>query len=132
MNWITLWLTVDVPDTTSLAWRVAFGLFAVLFLAGIAVRIAVSRAKDRSRLPLLRRIAKLCIAMGTIGLVLGFFSFENIRLLGARFWYPVWVIGALVWAAFIVKYAMRELPAMNAAAKERQEKEKYLPKPKGR
>jgi len=132
MNWITLWFTLNPPDTTALAWRVAFGLFAALFLVGIVVRIYASRATDRSRLPLLRRVAKLCVSMGALGLILGFFSFENIRLLGARFWYPIWLLGTVIWAAFLVKFAVKELPAMRAADLEKQEKEKYIPKPKGR
>ena len=65
--------------------------------------------------------------MGVIGLLLAFMSYENVRFLGDRFWYALWMVGLLAWVLWIAWYALKRLPAMREAERARREKEKYLP-----
>jgi len=127
MNWLTLWLSIDVPDTSGLVWKIGLGIFVALFLGGVALRIGSSRL-PRYLLPLFRRIVKLCVTMGFLGMLLWFLSFENVRFLGGRFWYPIWLIATLVWGGFLVRFAKKELPAMEANRRAWENRDKYLPK----
>ena len=67
--------------------------------------------------------------MGILGLMLFFFSFEEIPLLGARFWYLIWALGVGVWVALIVRYVVKVIPAERAAILARQEKKNICPNP---
>ena len=74
------------------------------------------------------RLSTLFVTMGIIGLCLFLFSFEEIELFGARFWYPVWFMVVLVWAFMIYRYATHEVPTKQKRAQELEARSKYLPK----
>ena len=107
-----------------------FILFAVFLVFGAIIRMVAShRHEDKQVTEVFSRLGRLGVTMGILGLMLFFFSFEEIPLLGARFWYLIWALGVGVWVALIVRYVVKVIPAERAAILARQEKEKYLPKP---
>jgi hypothetical protein len=125
------WISVEPPSTDGVTGYVYFGVIAAFILAAIVFRVLRGRVKDnRARAELFRHLGRLLMSMGVIGLVLYFFSYENLRFLGGRFWYLLWALATLLWAGWIVWHATRTLPAMNTVAREQSEREKYLPKPK--
>ena len=65
--------------------------------------------------------------MGILGVLLYFFSFEGIRLFGARFWYPVWMIVTVVWALLIIRFVTKDIPHAQEQTQTRQAIAKYLP-----
>jgi len=122
---------MSAPEVDGLIGTIILVLFVVLFVLGIVGRIVASRKEeDRYKREVGNRISTLLVTMGFLGIVLFFFSFEQIELFGARFWYPTWVIGMLVWVHFIVRYVRRDIPAKKMRSQLLKEKAKYLPKAK--
>lgn len=68
--------------------------------------------------------------MGMIVLLLVFFSYEEISLLGARFWYLFWFIGMIVWLVFILRYAFVTIPGERVKQNTKDARSIYLPKSK--
>ena len=111
--------------------RLLFAAFALLFVLGVIVRVVGTRRKeDRFVTETFRRIGRLCVTMGLVGLVLYFFTYQEIPLLGMRAWFLVWGIALLVWVWTIVRYATNVVPAERQRLTGRTERDKYLPRPK--
>ena len=72
----------------------------------------------------------MLFTMGTLGMVVYFFSFEQIYLFGARFWFLLWFIGLVIWIVMIVRHAKVTIPDMKSAAANRAEFNKYIPRKK--
>lgn len=118
----------SIPAIAEGAGRFVIGLFAAFVLVGFILLLAVRRrVSERLLSALIRRIARLLISMGAFGLILAFFSYENARFFGDRFWYGIWLVLTVAWAGWLVWYGLKELPRLRAAAIEKREKEKYLP-----
>lgn len=124
------WVTMRPASVAGVSGRIAFTIFIVIFIIGVVVRVMSSKQVDKYKTIVLTRTANLFVTMGLLGGLLYFFSNERIQFFGGRFWYPLWVIGFLVWGGFILRYAKKRIPEMKAEAKERREKRKYLPKRK--
>ena len=123
------WLTLSAPEVGGVLGTLVFAVFVVSFVLGLVGRIVVDRkSTDRYKRDIGSRIAGLLMTMGILGAVLFFFSFERIQLFGARFWYPVWALATVVWVAFIVRYALRDIPAKKAHAQRLHAQSKYLPR----
>lgn len=125
----TYWLTLQPPEVGGFLGSVVFGVFVALFVLGIIGRIVVApRGDERYKKEIGNRIATLLITMGLLGVILFFFSFEEIQLFGARFWYPVWVMAILVWMFFLVRFVKRDVPAKRAREEALKTQGKYLPR----
>jgi hypothetical protein len=122
------WFTLNPPAVWQGAGRSLVVIFLGMVVASIVIRrMKLPRAKDRYQAAMYRRLADMLSTMGGVGVALFFFSFQQIRLLGARPLYVLWVIGLIVWIALIVRYVKKIAPADRAREIERREKEKYLP-----
>lgn len=132
LNFLTAWISLDPLTVTQGSGRVLVIIFVLLFLVGMALRVVGVRRKkeDAYVREMFRRLAGLLTTMGILGMIIGFFSFEDLRFLGARFWYPIWLIVFIIWAFFIIRYIKKQVPMMRAREIEREEKFKYMPKPK--
>ena len=125
------WLTTEPPEVGGTLGTIVFIVFLACLVLGIVSRISADRRReDRYVREIGRRVSFFLTSMGVWGVVLFFFSFENIYLFGARFWYPVWGIVFLVWSYRIVKYVREEVPEMRELDQERKARNKYLPKRK--
>lgn len=123
------WLTLDPPAVWTSAGSSLAVIFVGMLVASVVVRrMKVPQAVDRHQAIVYRRVVSMLATMGSIGLVLFFFSFQEIRLFGARFLYLVWIAGTAWWAIAIARYAKRDVPEARAREIERREREKYLPK----
>lgn len=123
------WLTLDPPAVWTGAGSSLAVIFVGMLVASVVIRrMKVPQATDRHQASVYRRVAGLLSTMGFVGLVLFFFSFQEIRLFGARFLYLIWIAGTAWWAVTIARYAKREVPEARARETERREREKYLPK----
>ncbi|PJA45094.1 hypothetical protein CO174_04635 [Candidatus Uhrbacteria bacterium CG_4_9_14_3_um_filter_50_9] len=133
MNFLILlnpnyWFTIEAPLVTGLMGNVLFGVFALCFLLGIVTRVVASnRTKDLYVQKLGQRAGTLFVTMGLLGVVLFFFSYERIQFFGGRFWYPLWLVGLIVWLLVLVRYARRDIPAMRERDMNRKSVSKYLP-----
>lgn len=110
---------------------VFLAIFVLSVLIGLVVRFMKKRRiNDRFVLRAFQSFSRMLITMGGLGLLLLFFSFEQIRLLGSRFWYPLWLIGLSVWLFLILRRYFTVAPKERVREELRRQKEKYLPRKK--
>lgn len=122
------WLTIQPPQVVGGLGSFVFGFFVLCFVVGIVSRIVASnRSQDRYIEELGKRVGALFVTMGLIGILLFFFSFERIQFFGGRFWYPLWLIGTIVWAYFIFRFAKNDIPKMRNRDMRRRAVNKYMP-----
>jgi hypothetical protein len=125
---ISYWFTTQPPEVGGYLGQFLFVVFFASFVLGIVGRIATDRRRDdRYVRKIGNRISSLLVTMGSFGLLLYFFGFEDVYFFGARFWYPVWSIATVVWAYYIVRYIKKDVPEMRARESSRKAKNKYIP-----
>ena len=74
------------------------------------------------------KIGTMSLTMGALGLIWYFLTYEEIYLLGARFWGLILGIGTIVWAVKIFRFIKVEVPAHKKQLAHKAESNKYLPK----
>lgn len=110
-----------------------FGIFAGLVILGAATRVvARNRTSDKLLMRVYKSVASMLLTMGGLGMVLYFFTYEEVYIFGARFWYVLWFLGFVAWGAWIFRYAKVTVPALRKAREERASGNEYLPRKKRR
>jgi len=104
--------------------------FAMIFLGVAAKIVSVVKKSDYLFAVGAKKIAPPFFVMGFLGLLLLLLDFERISFFSARFWYVVWVLGALVWMIFIIKSLARDLPARKRSIEEQKRLARWFPKKK--
>lgn len=119
---------MNPPQVGGILGNVVFFVFVLCAVLGIIGHIVTDRhKKDRYVRQIGKRISTLLITMGISGVVLYFFSFEEIRLFGAKFWYLVWMIVVVVWALLIIRFVRKDIPRAQEQTQARQAVARYLP-----
>lgn len=122
------WFTLSPAQVGEISGNIVFLVFVLLFVCGIVARIVAShKIDDRHMRELGKRIGSFLVTMGILGAMLYFFSYERIRLFGARFWYVLWLVGFLVWVVYIARYARKTVPKMKEQAIALAQKRRYFP-----
>lgn len=125
------WFARDPAPLLAVNVRLLFGVFALLFVLGVVVRVVARRRKeDRLVTETFRRIGQLGVTMGLLGLLLFFFAYQEIPFLGMRVWFLLWGVGLFVWIGTVVRYATKIVPAERRRLSARSERSKYLPRAK--
>lgn len=125
---LSYWFTLQPASVGGTSGKIIFSFFALLFVLGIVARIVSSnKTDDRHAREVIERIATLLVTMGILGALLYFFSFEQIRLFGSRFWYLFWLIGVVVWCFFLLRFVRRTIPEQRAHEALKAEQRKYFP-----
>ncbi len=108
--------------------------FAWFIIIGVA--LAVVRHGFRKKRPplaeLLRRFAGMLGTTGFLGLLFLFFAYEQLPILGMRFWFLLLFILFAVWLGRCAFFAVRDFPEMQQALDEKRRLAKYLPNSKKR
>ncbi len=127
----SFWFSLFPDAMGPLFERGFFVFFGLLIVVGAIVRIvARHRKEDKYVLRTFKRIGKMLLTMGLLGLLWFFFTFEEIYFLGARFWLLVWAVGLIYWIYTIVRYVKVEVPADRLAMQNKADFNKYLPRRK--
>lgn len=125
------WFNNTPPAFGPGAVKTLFIFFAAFLVLGAVIRMVAGRRKeDRHVTETFNRLGRMGVSMGLLGLLIFFFSFEQVPFLGARFWYLFWGIGLIIWISTIVHYVVKIVPMERAHEIAQREKEKYLPKKK--
>ena len=104
-----------------------FIFFVLVLIGGLVVRIINKQRKhDTYITQVFYRFTSLLITMSILGLVWFFLTFEQIPLLGSRFWFLIWILGAAVWAFFILRFLKKDVPRLRAQDQVREERERYF------
>lgn len=125
------WLDLTPTPLTGLTEKILLCFFLVVFVVGLFFRLTEQRKRfDRFKSRAWQRLGRVGLTMSVFGLLILFFGFEQVRLLGARFWYPLWLIGVLVWLFFIWRDYYQVAPRERRLEEQRRQREKYLPRRK--
>ncbi|HBK34248.1 TPA: hypothetical protein DEP34_03750 [Candidatus Uhrbacteria bacterium] len=128
---LSYWLTLDPPVVSGGIGQALFFLFITCFVMGCAARmVGVRRMPDKHAKRLMDSVGLALFVMGFFGVCLFFFSYEHIRLFGARFWYPMWLAGLIAWIGYYGWIAKKRIPLWRQREVERQQKDAYLPSKK--
>ena len=85
---LNYWFDLTPGALSGFFQSVVFGVFAVLIILVIILRIIERRSKaDRFAVRLFNSLAQLGIVVGCLGFLFLFFGFEAIPFFGAKFWY---------------------------------------------
>ena len=122
----TWWFgTIPLYETTTL--RIYFAGFLSLMIVGAVVRmVSRRRLQDRFHMEVARRVATLCVIMGFLGVWYWFAAYQQLPFLSARFWVPVWAMGAVIWVLTILRYAFKVVPRERERLHQNAEDEKYF------
>lgn len=109
--------------------RAFFLFFSGLIVAGAIAKIVMRQKKaDRHLARAYRMTSQLLFTMGALGLLLFFFTYEEVYLFGARFWFLVWGVGFVAWAIFIIRYVKVTIPQLRSIDSEKHIENEYLPR----
>jgi len=119
------------PDPAMHGVRIFWIVFFLIFVVGgIALLVVKAMKQEKAVRLVVGRYASAFITLGITGLLWFVFRQENVSILSYRFWMAIWVVTAGLWLGSIISYTVRRIPAIKAENKERELREKYLPKPK--
>ncbi len=74
-----------------------------------------------------KRFASMALWMGTLGLLLVFFTHELAYFFGARFWYLVWLLVFLILLGRFIKFLLVDIQEKKAAYDAKARIDKWLP-----
>lgn len=126
----TYWITHQHPVPE--AWQLGLTIFfSVIVAIGLIATICsfIKKFKKPFR-SLFSKLSGWGWTMGLLGLVLLFFSVEQIAFISARMFYLFWLVLAVYWLYTIIRYAIKDIPRVIEQQKEKVEANKYLPKRK--
>ncbi len=128
---ISYWFDINPPLMNELMGQIIFWFFAIFLIVGAVIRVVGSKRKDdKFVIAIFNKFGTLFLTSGFLGLLLYFFSYEQIYLFGARFWFLILGIIFLVWLGYIIRYIKKTVPKEKAEIAEREKFEKYMPKSK--
>lgn len=109
-----------------------FYFFGALVALSLIITVVVRKKKKEDPWVAqgFQKISSWCLTMGIAGMAIYFFTHEQVPLLSMRIWFLVWLIGAVVWAVFIIRFFLKKVPQEKAKIKEKEEMKKYLPNKK--
>ncbi|MFH1631901.1 MAG: hypothetical protein ABIA47_02655 [bacterium] len=123
------WFAMEPTALTATSERIFFLVFGLMVIIGAVVRIVARHRKDDRHLKkTFQSAGRMLITMGILGMAWFFFTFEGIYLLGARFWFLVWLFGVIYWLVMIIRYARVIVPQIKEEESKRSEYNKYLPR----
>lgn len=118
---------MDAANVNGMLGKILFGVFLFLVLVGIVCRIVLlKKTNDRYLKMIGKRLVTFCLSMGLVGMILYFFSYEEIKLFGARFWYLVWGIGFIAWGTVLIRFVVKDVPEIREKNLREHAKSKYL------
>lgn len=126
---VSYWFTNYKP-IASITLNVLAVVFLLTLIAAIAINFHIYVNKPGIKARIYKKWMPLMYTVGIVGLILVFFSSQNIPYLGARWLYVLLVVIAAAWTLKIMKFVKKEFPAHIQNLQEQKNFEKYLPKRK--
>ncbi len=117
-----------VPLGPSLVGKIVFFLGWILVIA-IALHVAerVIRKNDKLKSRMVAMFSSVLYNAFFLGLVILFFAYEQIPILGMRLWSLLWLIVLVFWLARTTAKVLREYPQRRDYIARMSELRKYLP-----
>lgn len=105
--------------------------FGLCLIISFILSIIAKRNQNESK-KVQNRVVYLLLVTGIVGLILIFLRWQSIPYLGSRF--MIYLLGVMIvtWIIKIILYRVRVLPRERIKKQEKENFEKYLPRPKKR
>ena len=107
--------------------KVLVPIFGCMVITGFIIRKITRHNSYPPVKKFFNKFFHYLFTLGLLGLLYLFFRQQSIYLLSAPFWLVIWLIAALVWGGFILKYYFTDRPKEMDEVKNQKEKDKYLP-----
>lgn len=105
-------------------------IFTGFIILLIVSAIAAGLVKKGDKMKLYGRfwgaLYSFCLTNAVIGAVFQFFNYELVPFLSSRFWFLLWGVEMIIWAAFIVKI-LAVVPKIKEQSEKEKEFKKYIP-----
>ena len=126
---LSFWIEKKPPLLTSPFQQLFFYSFGAMVVLALIISILVKQKKktDPWIAKGFQKISSWCLTMGIAGLIILFFSFEQVVFLSMRLGYIIWLVAALSWLAWIVIFFIHVVPRKKAEIKKKEELKKYIP-----
>jgi ABC-type transport system involved in multi-copper enzyme maturation permease subunit len=125
---LTYWFNLNPGPWLEQSLRIVYAVFGLLIILGLIAWLFAGKNKENRLIyKLWHKIQLACLTVGIIGLILIAARQQRIYFLGMPFLLILLLIGALVWAYFIFRYATKVMPNQKEEEVKKKEKEKYLP-----
>jgi len=98
----------------------------MIFLGIVFSFLSIRKKGDPLISKLFKKLFNQFFAMGAIGLILVFLSYEQIFLLGSYVWYLLWLVGFIVWSGFLIYYLVKKIPQGREEREKKKRLQKYL------
>ena len=124
------WLTHQhpVPEFWVYFLGALFGL--ILILAIVSFFLSMKRIYMKPVRTLFAKLSGWAWFASIFGFFLLFCSVQQVGYLSARIFYIIWFIVSAIWLSSVIKYGIKDVPMRIQQRKEKEEREKYLPKKK--
>lgn len=123
------WFSLNPGPITYKFQLVLTWLFGGFLILAVVFRILIfSQRKNGLIIKFWRKLFRLCLIMSLIGFILLFFFYEGVPILGARFWFLVWILGVIVWLILALIFLIFKIPKIRKENEGKKQFEKYLPK----
>lgn len=122
------WFSLQPPFVIG---RLALTLSLLVFVGALAVAAVLTKVSAAKNPPLkrfLRNLRRPVIFLGLTGLIFLFFKAERVYLLGARFWFLLIFLGAIVWTVVLADKFLKTYKQDLAQLEKEKEFKKYLSK----
>lgn len=121
---LNYWFNLRPEALSSLA--IILLLLFYLILAIIYIISFLYLRKKGLYLKIFKRSSSFSMTNLIIGIVLLFFSYEEVPFLSARFWFILWLSEMIIWIVFIFRN-MLEIPKLKERLEKEREYKKYIP-----
>jgi len=122
------WFNLSPGPFLPLALKILYIFFGLILIIGIASKFV---SKKHKNYPPLRNIYQkfyyYLTSMAVFGLILVFLRQQNVYFLSAPFWFIIWLVSALLWLFFIIRYITVKVPKVKEEIELKKEMDKYLP-----
>ena len=116
----------ELDPTVQIALLVAFG--GLIALGIVAALLAWKRPGSMFWSEGGRRLSKIAVWMGVIGLIFLVSTHELAYFFGARFWYLLWLLAFLILLVRWIRFVLIDVPDKRQAYEEKARIEKWIPK----
>lgn len=128
LSW-SYWFSLQASELMPSVKLALVVIFAALFVIGLLARVASKKwYTDMFWAEGGKRVSSMGLWMGVIGLIIVACTHELVYFFGARFWYLVWLVVAMIWSITILKFLIVVVPKKKVEFAERARIAKWIPK----
>ncbi|MEK7497269.1 MAG: hypothetical protein AAB657_05240 [Patescibacteria group bacterium] len=125
---LSYWFRVYTEPLADKAFFVTLALIILGLVVALLAKFKIEKISDGSVRRIWRRLARFCLTISILTGVTLFFNQTATPILGARWWYLLWLISGLVWLGLIIYDWFVKVPKERNSREFYESYAKYLPR----